>query len=160
MSEKNPLQEEQAYIDSAYAARELRRGNRKSGKANVSSALTQPVNTLAGGKLENLRLLGDVNEDVCFANFTKEDHSKIYLGKYLVTDSDFEALVISWKAPAASDFYRANHINTCGLYGKRRFIFNSPNKLKDLEEVIFKDLEAISPLESKEVEFISLTLAT
>ena len=142
MSEKNPLQEEQAYIDSAYAARELRRGNRKSGKANVSSALTQPVNTLAGGKLENLRLLGDVNEDVCFANFTKEDRSKIYLGKYLVTDSDFEALVISWKAPAASDFYRANHINTCGLYGKRRFIFNSPNKLKDLEEVIFKDLEA------------------
>jgi DNA helicase IV len=28
------------------------------------------------------------------------------------------------------------------LIGKRRFIFNSPNKLKDLEEVIFKDLEA------------------
>ena len=136
------LEEEQEYIDSAYSAREFRRGNRKSGKANISSALTQPVNTLAGGKLENLRLLGDVNDDVCFANFTKEDQSKIYLGKYLVTDSNFDALVISWKAPAASDFYRANPSNACGLIGKRRFIFNSPNKLRDLEEVIFKDLEA------------------
>ena len=142
MANNISLEEEQDYIDSAYSAREFRRGNRKSGKANVSSALTQPVNTLAGGKLENLRLLGDVNDDVCFANFTKEDQSKIYLGKYLVTDSNFDALVISWKAPAASDFYRANPSNACGLIGKRRFIFNSPNKLRDLEEVIFKDLEA------------------
>jgi DNA helicase IV len=136
------LKEEQDYIDLAYSAREFRRSDRKSGKANISTALTQPVNTLAGGKLENLRLLGDVNEDVCFANFTKEDKSKIYLGKYLVTDANYDALVISWKAPAASDFYRANHANAFGLLGKRRFIFNSPNKLRDLEEVIFKDLEA------------------
>jgi DNA helicase IV len=142
MTEKNYLQDEQSYIDSAFNAREFRRENRKSGKANISSALTQPVNTLAGGRLENLRLLGDVNEDVCFANYTKEDKSKIYLGKYLVTDSNFETLVVSWKAPAAADYYRATHVNTCGLYGKRRFIFNSPNKLKDIEEVIFKDLEA------------------
>jgi DNA helicase IV len=142
MANDKSLEEEQDYIDLAYSAREFRRGNRKSGKANVSSALTQPVNTLAGGKLENLRLLGDVNDDVCFANFTKEDQSKIYLGKYLVTDSNFDALVVSWKAPVASDFYRANLANACGLIGKRRFIFNSPNKLRDLEEVIFKDLEA------------------
>ena len=136
------LKEEQDYIDLAYSAREFRRSDRKSGKANISTALTQPVNTLAGGKLENLRLLGDVNEDVCFANFTKEDKSKIYLGKYLVTDANYDALVISWKAPAASDFYRANPSNAFGLIGKRRFIFESPNKLRDLEEVIFKDLEA------------------
>jgi DNA helicase IV len=138
----NSLKEEQDYIDLAYKAREFRRGDRKSGKANISNALTQPVNTLAGGKLENLRLLGEVNEDVCFANFTKEDKSKIYLGKYLVTDANYDALVISWKAPAASDFYRANPSNAFGLIGKRRFIFESPNKLRDLEEVIFKDLEA------------------
>jgi hypothetical protein len=68
MANNISLEEEQDYIDPAYRAREFRRGNRKSGKANVSSALTQPVNTLAGGKLENLRLLGDVNDDVCFAN--------------------------------------------------------------------------------------------
>ena len=142
MADNNSLKEEQDYIDLAYSAREFRRSDRKSGKANISTALTQPVNTLAGGKLENLRLLGDVNEDVCFANFTKEDKSKIYLGKYLVTDANYDALVISWKAPAASDFYRANHANAFGLLGKRRFIFNSPNKLRDLEEVIFKDLEA------------------
>jgi len=142
MPDNNSLKEEQDYIDLAYSAREFRRGDRKSGKANISTALTQPVNTLAGGKLENLRLLGDVNEDVCFANFTKEDKSKIYLGKYLVTDANYDALVISWKAPAASDFYRANPANAFGLLGKRRFIFNSPNKLRDLEEVIFKDLEA------------------
>ena len=142
MADNNSLKEEQDYIDLAYSAREFRRGDRKSGKANISTALTQPVNTLAGGKLENLRSLGDVNEDVCFANFTKEDKSKVYLGKYLVTDANYDALVISWKAPAASDFYRANPANTFGLLGKRRFIFNSPNKLRDLEEVIFKDLEA------------------
>jgi len=142
MASNNSLEEEQDYIDTAYSAREFRRGNRYSGKANISSALSKPVNTLAGGRLQNLRELGDITESVCFANFTKEDDSKIYLGKYLVTDSDFEALVISWKAPAAADFYRATHVNACGLIGKRRFIFNSPNKLKDLEEVIFKDLEA------------------
>ena len=142
MASNDSLEEEQDYIDTAYSAREFRRGNRYSGKANISSALSKPVNTLAGGRLQNLRELGDITESVCFANFTKEDDSKIYLGKYLVTDSDFEALVISWKAPAAADFYRATHVNACGLIGKRRFIFNSPNKLKDLEEVIFKDLEA------------------
>ena len=48
MTEKNYLQDEQSYIDSAVNAREFRRENRKSGKANISSALTQPVNTLAG----------------------------------------------------------------------------------------------------------------
>ena len=142
MASNDSLEEEQDYIDTAYSAREFRRGNRYSGKANISSALSKPVNTLAGGRLQNLRELGDITESVCFANFTKEDDSKIYLGKYLVTDSDFEALVISWKAPAAADFYRATHVNACGLIGKRRFIFNSPNKLKDFEEVIFKDLEA------------------
>ena len=142
MIDKKHLNEEQEYIDIATSAREFRRGNRYSGKANISSALSQPVNSLAGGRLQSLRELGDVTESVCFANFTKEDDSKIYLGKYLVADNDFEALVISWKAPAAADFYRATHVNTYGLIGKRRFIFNSPNKLKDLEEVIFKDLEA------------------
>lgn len=142
MIDKKHLNEEQEYIDIATSAREFRRGNRYSGKANISSALSQPVNSLAGGRLQSLRELGDVTESVCFANFIKEDDSKIYLGKYLVTDNDFEALVISWKAPAAADFYRATHVNTYGLIGKRRFIFNSPNKLKDLEEVIFKDLEA------------------
>jgi len=142
MSDKNALKVEQNYIDMAFSARELKRHNRKSGKGNLSNALTQPVNTLAGGKLENLRLLGETNDDVCFANFTKEDETKIYIGKYLVTDNDFDALVISWKAPAASDFYRANRANTYGLMGKCRFIFSSPNQLRELEETIFKDLEA------------------
>ena len=67
------LEEEQDYIDTAYSAREFRRGNRYSGKANISSALSKPVNTLAGGRLQNLRELGDITESVCFANFTKED---------------------------------------------------------------------------------------
>jgi hypothetical protein len=64
MIDKKHLNEEQEYIDIATSAREFRRGNRYSGKANISSALSQPVNSLAGGRLQSLRELGDVTESV------------------------------------------------------------------------------------------------
>ena len=154
MSSNDTIKTEQDYVDKVLEVRELKRKNRKSGKPNLRSALSQPVNSMAGGNLEDLRYLGETNDEVCFANFIDQKSEKVYLGKHLITDDEFNALVISWKAPAASKYYQSNYLDPKGLQSKCRLIFQAPNQIKDLEESIFANLQnnVINLTKNSEIE--------
>jgi DNA helicase IV len=141
MGSNESIKVEQDYVDKVLDIRESKRTNRKSGKPNLREALSQPVNSMAGGGLQDLRYLGDPTDEVCFANFVDDKSTKIYLGKHLITDDEFNALVISWRAPVASKYYQASYLDSKGLISKCRLIFQTTNRIKDLEESIFSNLK-------------------
>jgi len=68
MVAKDVIQREQKFVDEALDARESRRNDRDSGKYSLAGALATPIKTMAGGRLQKLREIGDSSEDVCFAN--------------------------------------------------------------------------------------------
>jgi len=138
---RDSIEKIQEYVDRALNARESRRLDRESGKYSLSNAMATPINTIFGVKPQKLREIGDKNEDVCFANITTEKNESYYIGKFAIYDSRADLLVCSWKAPIAALFYRSNIKDPLGLAKKCRIIFDHPNHVKDLEEVIFKELQ-------------------
>lgn len=140
MSNKDALVIEQAYIDVALAAREQRRHDRDSGKYSIKSALIRPVNTMAGDSLEQLRYLGEKNDEVSFAYVLDDIEGKQYIGKYLITSDTNDLLVCSWKSDMGAKYYTSNYRKPVGLSGKCFLAHKSPNVLRDLEEVFFKEL--------------------
>ena len=141
MVAKEIIQREQEFVDSAVEARESRREDRESGKYSLAGALATPINTMAGGRLQKLKELGDKSEDVCFANVISEENERQYIGKFPIHDADSELLVSSWKSPVGRLFYRSNIKNPLGLAGKSRIIFDKPNHVKDVEENLYKELK-------------------
>lgn len=140
MSKKDALVIEQAYVDAALAAREQRRHDRDSGKYSIKSALIRPVNTMAGDSLEQLRYLGEKNDEVSFAYVLDDIEGKQYIGKYLITSDTNDLLVCSWKSDMGAKYYTSNYRKPVGLSGKCFLAHESPNILRDLEEVFFKEL--------------------
>lgn len=140
MSTRDALAIEQAHVDVALAAREQRRHDRDSGKYSIKAALIRPVNTMAGDSLEELRYLGEVDDEVCFAYVLDEEVGKQYIGKYLVTSDKSDLLVCSWKSDIGAKYYTANYRKPVGLSGKCFLVHEKPNVLRDLEEVFFREL--------------------
>ena len=141
MVAKEIIQREQEFVDTAVEARESRRSDRESGKYSLAGALATPIKTMAGGRLQKLKELGDKGEDVCFANVISEENERQYIGKFPIHDADSELLVSSWKSPVGRLFYRSNIKNPLGLAGKSRIIFDNPNHVKDVEENLYKELK-------------------
>lgn len=141
MNVKDSIEKIQEYVDLAVDARESRRDDRDSGRYSLSKAMATPINTMWGNQPQRLREIGDINDDVCFANITTEQNERYYIGKFAIHDSAANLLVCSWKAPIAARFYSSNIKETLGLAEKCRIIFGKPNRVKDLEEVIFRELQ-------------------
>lgn len=139
MSKRDALVIEQEYVDVALAAREQRRKDRES-KYNLNEALIRPVNRFAGDPLEELAELADPDSEVCFAYVIDEELGKQYIGTHPIRSEINDLLVSSWKSDIASKYYKANYRKPIGLTGKCFLVHQTPNILKDLEEVFFKEL--------------------
>ncbi len=140
MATKEELAVEQMHVDIAVDAREQRRHDRASGKYSIKGALSRPINTMAGESLEELRELGDPDDEACFAYVLDEKEGKQYVGKHLITSEKHDVLVCSWRSEIGGKYYVANYRKPVGLSGKCFLVHETPNTLKDLEEVMFKDL--------------------
>lgn len=140
MATKEELAVEQMHDDIAVDAREQRRHDRASGKYSIKGALSRPINTMAGESLEELRELGDPDDEACFAYVLDEKEGKQYVGKHLITSEKHDVLVCSWRSEIGGKYYVANYRKPVGLSGKCFLVHETPNTLKDLEEVMFKDL--------------------
>jgi DNA helicase IV len=141
MVAKEIIQREQEFVDTAVEARESRRSDRESGKYSLAGALATPIKTMAGGKLQKLKELGDKSEDVCFANVINEDNERHYIGKFAIHNSKSDLLVSSWKSEVGALFYRSSINAPLGLAGKCRILFDKPNHVKDVEENLYKELQ-------------------
>jgi DNA helicase IV len=140
MATKEDLAVEQMHVDIAVDAREQRRHDRASGKYSIKDALIRPINTMAGESLEKLRELGDPEDEVCFAYVLDEKEGKQYVGKHLISSEKHDVLVCSWRSEIGGKYYVANYRKPVGLSGKCFLVHETPNTLKDLEEVMFTDL--------------------
>ena len=140
MATKEDLAIEQMHVDIAVDAREQRRHDRASGKYSIKNALIRPINTMAGESLEELRELGDPDEEACFAYVLDEKEGKQYVGKHLITSEKHDVLVCSWRSEIGGKYYVANYRKPVGLIGKCFLVHEIPNTLRDLEVVMFKDL--------------------
>ncbi|GAA6525198.1 AAA family ATPase [Intrasporangium sp. DVR] len=60
----------------------------------------------------------DIDHDMGSAA-TSEDREVRYIGRLGVRDDDYEPLVIDWRAPAASPFYRATPVQPMGVIRRR-----------------------------------------
>jgi DNA helicase IV len=141
MVAKDVLQREQKFVDQALDARESRRNDRDSGKYSLAGALATPIKTMAGGRLQKLREIGDSSEDVCFANVINEENERYYIGKFAIHNSEADLLVSSWKSEVGALFYRSSIKDPLGLAGKCRLLFDKPNHVKDVEENLYKELQ-------------------
>ena len=109
MATKEDLAIEQMHVDIAVDAREQRRHDRASGKYSIKNALIRPINTMAGESLEELRELGDPDEEACFAYVLDEKEGKQYVGKHLITSEKHDVLVCSWRSEIGGKYYVANY---------------------------------------------------
>ena len=141
MVAKDVIQREQKFVDEALDARESRRNDRDSGKYSLAGALATPIKTMAGGRLQKLREIGDSSEDVCFANVINEENERYYIGKFAIHNSEADLLVSSWKSEVGALFYRSSIKDPLGLAGKCRLLFDKPNHVKDVEENLYKELQ-------------------
>jgi DNA helicase IV len=141
MVAKEIIQREQEFVDTAVEARESRRSDRESGKYSLAGALATPIKTIAGGRLQKLKELGDKSEDVCFANVINEDNERHYIGKFVIHNNKSDLLVSSWKSEVGALFYRSSIKTPLGLAGKCRILFDKPNHVKDVEENLYKELQ-------------------
>ena len=69
---------------------------------------------------KRLAILDEEHEGLVFGRLDlREDEECRYIGRIGVRDAEYEPLVIDWRAPAASAFYRATPTNPMGVVRRR-----------------------------------------
>jgi len=94
---------------------------------------------------KRLAILDEEHEGLVFGRLDlREDDESRYIGRIGVRDADYEPLVIDWRAPAASAFYRATPTNPMGVI-RRRVLRCRDDKVIGIEDDLL-DTEAQSDL--------------
>jgi DNA helicase IV len=107
--------------------------------ANVDLAATEVDTEIARWHLE--RRLADIDDDapsLCFGRIDEESGDRWYVGRRHVEDSDGDSMVVDWRAPVSTPFYRATVQDALGLARRRRFSLDG-HRLVDILEEDFAD---------------------
>jgi AAA domain len=133
------LPEEQAYFDRALALRDRQQAHRERAPAMAANPraaveLRKRVSSLG---------LVDPDEAVAFGRIEAAGH-RWYIGKGAIWDDDNDLVVVNWQAPIAAPFYTATPSDPEGLDARRVYRCRG-NQIRDIEELVFRDLaEAIA----------------
>lgn len=145
-STADELSLEQKYFDVAWDHREHMRttlGGAPSAAANAGAA--GRIRKDAQARIERI---GGPDEAVAFGRIDDEDGERLYVGHHTITDDEKSVLVVNWKAPAATPFYKATHDDAHGLVLKRTFDC-SGNTIQSFSDVVFAQLaEDVAGLEA------------
>lgn len=69
-----------------------------------------------------LRALRRFGLDLCLGRVVGADGSEpVYIGRFGLTDSAGQRLLLDWRSPAAEPFFGATHANPMGLVSRRRY---------------------------------------
>ena len=147
---------DQTHFDSAWEARERARST----LTNLAGAAAGPragARDVAKGGRELAEKLGDPSAAVAFVRID-DGEELTYVGKHVITNSDRDVLVVSWKSKAAIPYYKATIKEPLGLLGRRTFETKG-NRILSFEDTVFRDLEArIEELTEPELLAIDDTL--
>jgi DNA helicase IV len=141
MSAHRDLVPEQKYIDRAYEclsamrARTLRLSDKELAGSADDSALVQDQ------LIYRLSSLDDDTKPLCFGRIDGDGEIH-YIGRRHVKDERDEPVVIDWRAPAATPFYRATMSDPMDLTRRRRFSVKG-RQLIDIFDERFDDPDSL-----------------
>src|SRR5690606_5288622 len=69
--------------------------------------------------LQRVATLDAQHEGLVFGRLDRRDGEVYYIGRIGVRDEEHEPLVLDWRAPAASSFYRATPVEPLGVVRRR-----------------------------------------
>jgi len=114
------LQEEQAYVDTAYAALDrMRTTLERTGDMMATEFAAVAMEAWAKRRV---RTFQDAERGLCFGRLTLDATLRpLYVGRRWVHDDQHEMLVVNWQAPAARPFYTATPTDPHGVTQRRRY---------------------------------------
>ena len=114
---------------------------RRSGTAGTPAARIER-DALIALQQANLDRLGAVEERLCIGRLDLLDASRRYIGRIGLTDPAGNRLLVDWRAPAATAFYRATRAEPDGVLSRRHLITRGRTVTGLQDEVL--DLAAFS----------------
>jgi DNA helicase IV len=143
MELETELEREQAHIDASYrflaAMRERTRKLVEAGQ--FGDSVDEEI--LRAELRDRLSRLGDANSPLTFGRIDAEGGDRYYIGRRHVRDATGEPVVVDWRAPVATPFYRATIHDPFDLRLRRRFVLEG-RRLVDLFDEDFTDPESLA----------------
>ena len=146
MAAQHPdLDEEQAYIDHAYACLELSRQDAWKMRNLTESGMGGTFqnrferNAIDDALVKRLTDLDLGDAALVFGRIDRHEGEGLetfHIGRLAVSDEDREPVVVDWRAPVAEPFYRATGRQPMGLARRRHFVVQA-SKLLGIEDELF-----------------------
>jgi DNA helicase IV len=143
MSTHPDLAAEQAYVDDAYEHLAAMRDRTQAAAAIAQSAAGAVDSAVAQAHLR--RRLSTLHTDVdglSFGRLDDEDGERWYVGRRHVEDQRGDPVVVDWRAPISTPFYRATAADPLGLSRRRRFVMTG-RRVDDLFDEVFDDPDSV-----------------
>lgn len=121
MSSDNELAREQAALDSSRRALSAMR-TRTATLLTELRAAGKPDPDLEATLSHRLALLAETSRPLFFGRTDHLDGARYYIGRRHVEDAAGNPLVLEWRVPAATPFYRARPAEPLGLTRRRQFM--------------------------------------
>jgi DNA helicase IV len=142
MELQTELEREQAHIDASYrflaAMRERTRKLVEEGQ--FGDSVDEEI--LRAELRDRLSRLADTNSPLTFGRIDDDAGDTFYIGRRHVRDGRGEPVVVDWRAPVATPFYRATIQDPLDLKLRRRFVLDGRN-LVDLFDEDFTDPDSL-----------------
>jgi DNA helicase IV len=137
------LPHEQAYVARAYAHL-ARMRSRTEAAASITESAAQAVDSaVAQAHLRaRLRTLDADVPGLSFGRLDDEDGACWYVGRRHVEDERGDPVVVDWRAPIATPFYRATAADPLDLVRRRRFLMTE-RVVDDLFDEVFDDPDSV-----------------
>jgi DNA helicase IV len=134
---------EQAYLDRAYADLARMRERTKQAAAITESAAQAVDSAVAQAHLlARLRTLDTEVDGLTFGRLDAEGGDTWYVGRRHVEDEAGDPVVVDWRAPVSTPFYRATAADPMELRRRRRFVMTA-RTVDDLFDEVFDDPDSV-----------------
>ena len=134
---------EQAYLDGAYEHLARMRARTKEAASIGSSAAGAVDSAIAQMHLQaRLRTLEVEVDGLSFGRLDDEDGDTWYVGRRHVEDEHGDPVVVDWRAPVSTPFYRATAADPMELTRRRRFVMTK-RQVEDLFDEVFDDPDSV-----------------
>ena len=134
---------EQAYLDRAYAHLARMRSRTKQATEIADNAAQEVDSVIAKAHLNaRLRSLDTDVDGLAFGRLDAEDGHTWYVGRRHVEDEASDPVVVDWRAPVSTPFYRATAADPLELRRRRRFLMTGRH-VDDLFDEVFDDPDSV-----------------
>ncbi|MEO6318125.1 MAG: DNA/RNA helicase domain-containing protein, partial [Acidimicrobiales bacterium] len=142
MTHHPDLADEQAYLDAAYAHLAAMRTRTASAAIALSGAQAVDSAIAQAHLRARLRTLDTDVDGLTFGRLDATDGDTWYVGRRHVEDGRGDPVVVDWRAPVSTPFYRATAADPMELHRRRRFVMTA-RQVDDLFDEVFDDPDSV-----------------